>query len=734
MTVSPALFPSRPRWSPLLVGLAAAAAMIAAAAAEPLRALPEGKLPADRRLGPLKDLNGYFPFTPPASPTAWAKRAEYVRRQILVSQGLWPMPEKTPLNAVIHGRVEREDFTVDKVFFESTPGFFVTGNLYRPKGKTGKLPGVLCPHGHWPQGRFTDAGPEKILKDIVDGAERFEDSGRSPLQARCVTLARMGCVVFHYDMLGYADSTQLSYDLVHRFGKQRPEMNSPEVWGFYGTQAESRLQSVMGLQSLNSVRALDFLLALPDVDASRVGVTGASGGGTQTFMLGAIDPRPTVAFPAVMVSTAMQGGCTCENSSLLRVDTGNIEFAAMFAPKPLGMTAANDWTKEMETKGFPELKKHYQMLGVPNNVFLKPSLHFGHNYNYVSRAAMYSWMNKHLKLGLKEPVVEQDFRRLTEAEMSVWDATHPKPPGGPEFERKLTAWLTADADKQLAAARATPEKYRQLVGGALEVMIGRTLEQVGATEWVNAKKEDRGSYLEMSGLVRATKHGEELPAVFLYPKQWKGRTVVWAHDLGKAGLYGADGAPVAAVRTLLDAGATVMGVDLFGQGEFQASGKPLEKARRVNNTRDFTGYTQGYNPSVFAERTRDLLTVVAFVRNYDKKTKTLDLAGVGGRAGAWVAAARALAGDAVQHAAVDTAGFRFTQISEWQDPAFLPGGAKYDDLPGLLALSAPGKLWLAGEGLTAPDAVRAAYASAAGALTVAGKADEAAAVKWLLAE
>lgn len=137
---------------------------------------------------------------------------------------------------------------------------------------------------------------------------------------------------------------------------------------------------------------------------------------------------------------------------------------------------------------------------------------------------------------------------------------------------------------------------------------------------------------------------------------------------------------------------------------------------------------------MFAERTRDLLTVVAFVRNYDKKTKTLDLAGVGGRAGAWVAAARALAGDAVQHAAVDTAGFRFTQISEWQDPAFLPGGAKYDDLPGLLALSAPGKLWLAGEGLTAPDAVRAAYASAAGALTVAGKADEAAAVKWLLAE
>src|ERR1051325_10436318 len=113
----------------------------------------------------------------------------------------------------------------------------------------------------------------------------------------------------------------------------------------------------MGLQTWNSIRALDFVTSLPDVDASRIGVTGASGGGTQTFILCAVDPRPAVEFPAVMVSTAMQGGCTCENASLLRIHTGNIEFAALFAPKPQGMTCANDWTKEMSTKGFPELKQ-----------------------------------------------------------------------------------------------------------------------------------------------------------------------------------------------------------------------------------------------------------------------------------------------------------------------------------------------------------------------------------------
>src|SRR6266705_3386621 len=109
------------------------------------RVLPEGKLPNDLRLEPLKDLDGYFPFTPPASKADWEKRAERVRRQILISQGLWPMPTRTPLNAVIHGKVDRGDYTVEKVYLESAPGFFVTGNLYRPKNVSGKVPGVLSP-------------------------------------------------------------------------------------------------------------------------------------------------------------------------------------------------------------------------------------------------------------------------------------------------------------------------------------------------------------------------------------------------------------------------------------------------------------------------------------------------------------------------------------------------------------------------------------------------------------
>ena len=286
----------------------------------------------DARLGELKDLNGEFQFHVPSSKEAWDARAGELRRQVLVSTGLWPLPKRTPLNAVIHGRVKRDGFTVEKVYFESMPNHYVTGLLFRPDdGQDKKRPVVLCPHGHG--GRQQDYGAEKIRELIAEGAERWEESGRYPKLARCATLARMGCVTFIFDMLGYADSQQISYELAHRYAKTRPELEGKERWGLYTAQAEMRLQSVMGIQTWNSIRCLDFLLELPEADPTRVGVTGGSGGGTQTILLCAIDDRPTVAFPNGMVSTSMQGGCTCENCTLLRVGTGNVELAALFAPQ-----------------------------------------------------------------------------------------------------------------------------------------------------------------------------------------------------------------------------------------------------------------------------------------------------------------------------------------------------------------------------------------------------------------
>lgn len=724
---------------PLLAFALLLAAALALEAAGP-RVLPEGKTPADTRLAPLKDLDGYFPFDVPQSKEEWAPRAERVRRQVQVSQGLWPMPEKTPLNPVIRAIVDFKDYSVSRVVFESLPGFYVTGNLYWPakdgKRLTENIPVVLCPHGHWPNGRFLDVGREATRKEIVNGAERFEDSGRSPLQARCVQLARMGCAVFHYDMLGYADSVQLSFELVHRFGKQRPEMNTAENWGLYSPQAESRLQSVMGLQTLNSVRSLDFVLGLRGIDPKRVAVTGASGGGTQTFLLAAIDDRVAVAWPAVMVSTAMQGGCTCENCSVLRVHTGNIELAALFAPKPLGMTAANDWTKEMETKGFPELKRHYELLGAKDNVTLKALLHFGHNYNQVSRAAMYSWFNKHLKLGQEEPVVEDDYERLSTEQLSVWDAKHPKPEGGPDFERKLAKQLNDDSEKQLAAVApkdsGSLEAFRKLVGGAIDAIVGRGLPKGSDVSYTQNVKNQRDGHLEMAGLVRySPRKGEteELPIVFLYPKEWNGEVTIWLDDDGKSGLYAKDGRPRDAIRALLEKGKCVVSADLLFQGEFLADGQPVTETRKVGNNREFAGYTFGYNDTLVAQRAHDALTLVSYIRNHEMHPKKVDLVGLRGMAPV-VALARAQAREAVDRAAIDTEGFRFAKLASYRDIRFLPGGAKYGDLPGLLALAAPSPVWIAGEEKT-PDLVAAAYTAAGNKdAAVLGKGEEAL-VAWL---
>lgn len=721
--------------------------------AQPLRVLPAGRLPDDARLGPLKDLNGYFPFFVPASRDAWQTRAAYVRRRILVSLGMWPLPTRMPLHAVVHGKIQRPDYSIEKVYFESMPGFFVTGNLYRPVDAVQKHPGILCPHGHWANGRFYDYGRDKVRKQIVEGAERFEDGGRSPLQSRCVQLARMGCVVFHWDMIGYADSQQIPSSIAHGFAKQRPAMNRAENWGLFSPQAEAHFETVMGLQTFNSIRSLDFLLSLPDVDAKRIGMTGASGGGTQTFILSAIDPRIAVSFPAVMVSTAMQGGCTCENACDLRIGTSNVEFAALFAPKPLGMTAANDWTKEMETKGFPELQQLFQMAGVPNNVMFKPLTHFGHNYNYVSRAAMYSWFNKQFHLGWKEPIVEGAYHRLTANELTVWDAAHPKPKGGPEFERKLLKWWTDDTRNQLDGLvpndPSSLARYQKTVGDALDIVIGRRLP---ASDSVSVQCVDMtrcDGYGQLEALVThritgpdtivvsndglAATAQEQLPVVALLPENGVSRVCIWISTEGKSGLFDQTGAPIAPVQQLLRQGIAVCGIDLFMQGEFLKDGKPVTRTRRVANEREAAAYTFGYNPTRFARRVHDILSVLTAIRGLDSPPDEIDLVGMQ-EAGPWVAAACAQARGIITRAVVDTQGFRFAKVTDLHDPRFLPGGAKYDDLPGMLAVAAPGKLMILGEAGNLPSIVRAAYQASGHAdsvVSVTGN-DTHGVVKWLL--
>jgi hypothetical protein len=597
---------------------------------------------------------------------------------------------------------------------------------------------VLFAHGHWTNARLTESTEAELRHEIAEGEERFEQGGRSRFQSMCVQLARMGCVVWQWDMLGNSDSQQLSMKLVHGFAKQRPEMNTVENWGLFSPQAEAHLQSAMGLQTWNSIRSLDFLLSLPEVDPERIAMTGASGGGTQTMLLAGIDPRVKLSFPAVMVSTAMQGGCTCENACLLRVDTGNIEFAALFAPKPQGMTCANDWTKEMSTKGFPELKQLYTMLGVPDNVMLKRGEQFPHNYNAVSRSAFYTWLNRHFKLGQKEPVIERDYEVLPREQLTVWDDAHPAPKAAdPEFERQLLRWFHDDAQRQLAPA-AGPEPLHKNCGEGWDIVLDGRALRAGDTECETIRESDRGAWIERSALLRNKRHHEELPVLFCVPKQGNGHTVIWLSGEGKSALFAADGSLRPEVEKLVKSGATVLGVDLLYQGEFLADGKPLLHTATVKNPRESAAYTYGYNHALFVHRAHDVLSVVKFIRTQQPSPKRVTVVGLDG-AGPWVAAARAQGGEAIDQAVIDTAGFRFSKVLDLHDPNFLPGGAKYGDLPALLALGAPGRLWVAGETEQSLAPLEARYRAMNEGANLAlhtGDAQgiRAAALEWLLAK
>jgi hypothetical protein len=635
----------------------------------------------------------YFPMTVPDSKEAWEKRRVEIREQVLVANGLWPMPEMTPLKPTIHGKIERDGYTIEKVFFASYPGHYVTGNLYRPIGKTGKLPAVLSPHGHWANGRFFDAGEKKALLEMKSGAEKTIESGRYPLQARCAQLARLGCVVFHYDMVGNADSQQI-----------------PHRAGFTDPEAELRLQSFMGLQTYNSIRSLDFLLSLPDVDPTRVGVTGASGGGTQTFILCAIDDRPAAAFPAVMVSTDMQGGCICENCSYLRVGVGNIDLAAMMAPRPLGMSGANDWTKDIETKGLPDLKALYKMYGVEDKVMAKTFIQFGHNYNQVSREVMYNFFNKHLKLGHMKTIEEKPFKPVPPKELSVFDDQNPRPKDAGDVNQ-LRAYLTKSSTMQMEGLRERMakggkgyEEFRHTLGTALRVMIGDSLP--AAADVVEVSKSERaekdGVFSRRYVLSRKGQH-EAIPAIGLRGKDFDGTVVVWVHPDGLKSLWSQDKLVPAAAQILKKKSA-IFAVDVFGTGA-------LAKGRDLPINKGYAGYTFGYNRTLLANRVHDILTAVAFAKKHDQ-TKQVHLVGVG-EAGPWVALARGLCGDAVTRTAADLNRFRFEGILSMNNDMIQPGALKYGGLPALTALSAPHQLLVhnsQGTGVERwlPDAYRAA--------------------------
>ena len=316
---------------------------------------------------------------------------------------------------------------------------------------------------------------------------------------------------------------------------------------------------------------------------------------------------------------------------------------------------------------------------------------------------MYSWFNKHLKLGLQDPFLEEDFEPLFPSDVSVWDEDeHKAPKGGDEYELGLTGYLTEQSDKAIAALTPTDEEslqeYKRVIGGALETLIGRGMPKSSDTKWIKTQEEEKDGYLHFEGSVRLETEGEELPLISLFPTEtdWNGDAAIWLDEEGKTSLFGLDGELVEAARALLTQGAAILAADLFQQGDF-LDGTTGHKQRIVENGREAAAYTFAYNHTLFAHRVHDVMTLIAHAHGFEPETPERVHILANGKTAPIAAAARALSGDMVDRCALITNGFRFNEIRSYRDPGFLPGAVKYGDLPALLALNSPQALRVADE-------------------------------------
>ncbi len=567
------------------------------------------------------------------SQVAWMTYKKELKSKILDAIGLWPLPERVPLSPVITGRLEREGYAVERVYYQVLPKVYASGYLYRPEpspangsrsGEPGvRFPTILNPHGHWDLG-----------------------ATHPTVQSRCIAEAKKGYVAFCPDSTHVAD---LGVGLCP-----------------------------IGLMTWNNMRALDYLESLDFVDPARIGCTGESGGGQQTLYLAALDERVKVIVPAVLVSyfkrilfVTEQTHCFCNHAPGIESFTDENEIAAMFAPRPaLFICATGDWTRDFPKQEFPDVRHVYGLVGgdVDCVQFDKP-----HNYDRDSRQPMYRWMNKYLK-GELDPAKATE-PPITPEPPAVLKALGGPVPGASDLEGARAYFRSNFLFKIVEFRRQTEwRKFQAQMQETLRRLLGERTREFRFTAVSRGTASVHG--LTMEKLLLETEPGITAPGWLFAPptKSARGPALVVVHPAGKEA-FTREREDL--LRSCLSQGITVLALDPRFRGELHRNwhwneviwGRPEEGTAAT-----------------------DLIGAGAYLRGrHDVDPKQVFLLGIG-ETGRFALCAAALDSHWAG-VAIDDVGPLYAASDVLQ---VVPKLLRYGDLPQIAAVIAPRPLWING--------------------------------------
>ena len=478
------------------------------------------------------------------------------------------LPPRTPLRPRVTGVVQRDGYTVEKIIFESQPEHYVTALLFLPRreGHTGPFPGVLVPCGHASKAKAYEA-----------------------YQTMGALLALNGMAALVFDPIDQGERSQMPSAL-------------PDLWG-------TRAHTMLGVGSIllgrntarfeiwDGMRAIDYLQSRPEINPSRIGCTGNSGGGTQTSYLMALDDRIAAAAPScyitgfeALLSTIGPQDAEQNIFGQLAFGMDHADYLMMRAVTPILICAATEDFFDIQGTWtcFRHAKRLYSRLGMAERISLLEN-DAPHNYNTLQREGVVRWMARWL-LGKDAPITEPAIELLSDAE------TRCTPDGQVMHLQgaRSTYDLNRDDEKRLAAHRNELWSTMSRID-----WLNRVRQRAGIrplAELPEPEVQEKGiverNGIQIRKVALSPEEGVVLPALVFMPKQGAASgAVLYLHEDGKD----ADAAPGGPIESLVNAGRVVVAVDVRGTGETQGK-------------RGFGG--------PFGPDTKDVLTAYLLGRSY----------------------------------------------------------------------------------------------------------------------